>query len=122
MNLEDALLLHFELKLELRTAMLEGRQLDAAQIGDCCGCELGRWLHGEGMVNCGHNSVFVQLVENHRQFHLEAARVAELINQGQFDAAREALAVGPSRYSQLSSAVGSGIAELRKRLFQQFSH
>jgi hypothetical protein len=44
MNLEDALLLHFEMKLELRMAMLEGRQLDCAQIADDCGCELGRWL------------------------------------------------------------------------------
>ncbi|PXX46199.1 CZB domain-containing protein [Aquitalea magnusonii] len=121
MNLEDALLLHFELKLELRTAMLEGRQLDAAQIGDCCGCELGRWLQDEGRISCARYPAYQQLLENHREFHLEAARVAELINQGQFDAAREALAVGPSRYSQLSSAVGSGIAELRKRLFQQFS-
>lgn len=121
MNLEDALLLHFEMKLELRMAMLEGRQLDCAQIADDCGCELGRWLQGEGRVNCGQYAAFQQLVDNHRDFHLEAARVAALINQGQFDAASEALAVGPSQYSRLSSAVGSGIAELRKRLFQQFS-
>ncbi|WP_159880493.1 MULTISPECIES: CZB domain-containing protein [Aquitalea] len=122
MNLEDALLLHFEMKQELRMAMLEGRQLDCAQIADDCGCELGRWLQEEGRVNCCQYAVFQQLVENHRDFHLEAARVATLINQGQFDAASEALAVGPSHYSRLSSAVGSGIAELRKHLFQQFSH
>ncbi len=36
MNLEDALLLHFEMKLELRMAMLEGRQLDCAHIADEC--------------------------------------------------------------------------------------
>ncbi len=79
-------------------------------------------LQGEGRVNCCQYAAYQQLVDNHRDFHLEAARVAALINQGQFDAASEALAVGPSQYSRLSSAVGSGIAELRKRLFQQFSH
>jgi len=119
MNLEDALLLHFEMKLELRLAMLEGRQLDCAQIADCCSCELGRWLQAEGKVNCCQFDAYRQLVINHQAFHQEAARVAELINKGQFDAAREALVVGPSRYSQLSSAVGSGITELRKRLYQQ---
>ena len=87
MNLEDALLLHFEMKLELRMAMLEGRKLDCAQIADACSCELGRWLQEEGRTNCAQYAAYLQLVENHRQFHLEAARVAELINQGQFDAA-----------------------------------
>ncbi|MBV8680660.1 MAG: CZB domain-containing protein [Aquitalea sp.] len=120
MNLEDALLLHFELKLELRMAMLEGRHLDCARIANACDCELGRWLDEEGRVNCCHFDAYQQLVDNHREFHREAARVAELINQGQFEAASEALAVGPSQYSRLSSAVGSGIAELRKRLFEQF--
>jgi hypothetical protein len=79
-------------------------------------------LQEEGRINCCHYAAYQQLVDNHREFHREAARVAELINRGEFDAASEALAVGPSHYSRLSSAVGSGIAELRKRLFQQFSH
>lgn len=119
MSLEDALLTHFEWKLTFRTAILQQEKLDATQIADTCGCDFGHWLEHEGRINCGHFPGYAQLVENHRLFHLEAGRVAELINAGRYQEAEEAIAVGPSEYSRLSSAVGSGIAELRKLLAQQ---
>lgn len=72
---------HQQWRIKLRNAVL--RQLtvdaDAARRDDCC--ELGQWIYGPGGQRWGSAPMFTQLVNQHKVFHQEAGKIADLINQ-----------------------------------------
>ncbi|OHX10836.1 CZB domain-containing protein [Chromobacterium sphagni] len=113
MDLEQALVRHTEWKNRFREAIFRQESMDADSIArdDCC--ELGKWLHGPGLSRFGNLSVFQTCLSRHAMFHLEAARIARMINQKQFQQAEAALE--DSAYTVASSAVVVAITQLRQQ-------
>lgn len=113
MNLDDAIQKHAEWKVKFRTAMARKEKLDAATIGKDNCCPLGQWLHGEGRLKLGARPEFRSAFDKHKAFHVEAGKVAQLINEQQYNRAEQALgAVTP--YGMASQAVGSALMALKK--------
>jgi hypothetical protein len=59
-------------------------------------CELGKWIHGPGRARLGHLPLFTSLLEDHRQFHFDAAKVVTLTRSRLTDEAARTMA-GPYR-------------------------
>jgi aerotaxis receptor len=93
-HFDEAIASHQQWRVTLRNAALKGGPVDAEQLrrDDCC--ELGHWLHGGGARRWGTAPGFTQLVETHRSFHLEAAKVADAVNQKQLERAGKMLEAG----------------------------
>ena len=74
---------HQQWRVTLRNAVHKDKKLDADTLrrDDCCA--LGKWVYGGGGKRWGHVPVFMELVQHHKHFHQEAAKVADAINQGQ---------------------------------------
>ena len=112
-NLDNAIRAHADWRAKLRTAAMRKERLDADTISrdDCC--ELGKWLHGAGNAQYGGKPSFVELVQAHKAFHIEAGKVASTINRQDYDAA-EAQLGSDTGFSRASGKVG--------RLIVQFSN
>ncbi len=111
MDLTQAIQKHGEWKLKFRSAIANKETLDARTIGrdDCC--DLGKWLHGEGKTKFAKLPSHAACVGKHAAFHVEAGKVAQIINAKKFDEATAMLAAGP--YVEASSAVGGAIMKLK---------
>ncbi|MBF0110841.1 MAG: bacteriohemerythrin [Magnetococcales bacterium] len=53
--------------------------LDPNEIAPANGSDLGRWLHGEGLVHRGSSKVFQELVAIHQEVHLLAVETAAIL-------------------------------------------
>jgi hypothetical protein len=113
-NLDNAIKAHAEWRNKLRNAASKHEQLDAETIGrdDCC--EMGKWLHGTGNSKFGGKPVFVDLIAGHRAFHVEAGKVAKVVNQGG-DQVEEMMSSG-SPFSTASNEVGRLIILLKREV------
>jgi len=113
-DLDAALQAHSEWKIKLRSGISKREFMDAATIGrdDCC--KLGKWLHGGGQKQYQHLSSFHDCLNKHAAFHREAGKVAEIINQGQYEKAESLLDSG-SAFAAASSQVGVAIVTLKKQ-------
>jgi methyl-accepting chemotaxis protein len=113
LDLDTAIKAHAEWKTRLRAAMSGKQQLDAASIGKDNQCPLGKWLHGEAKAKYAGLKSYGPCVSAHAAFHVEAGKVAALINGAKYAEAEAALG-GGTPYSSASSAVGVAILNLRK--------
>jgi len=113
MNLDEAVQKHAEWKLKFRGAINKQEQMDAATIrrDDCC--QVGEWLYGDGKKTCGSKPEFQRAVDKHKAFHIEAGKVAGLINSGKYAEAEAALGAGTS-YASASNEVGVALIALKK--------
>ena len=95
---------HRQWKVKLREAIEKGEKVDVESLSrdDCC--SLGKWIHGDGQ-RLRERMTFSTLVEKHARFHRVAGQVGELINQGQFNQAEDALAHGTAFSSATSEVV-----------------
>ncbi len=91
MDLKQAIEKHAAWKMKFRSAIAGKQPMDQASVGKDNVCELGAWLYGPGRSECGHCQSFQQLIENHRQFHAEAGKVAAAISAGRYDEAQRLL-------------------------------
>jgi methyl-accepting chemotaxis protein len=82
---------HRQWKVKLREAIETGDKVDVAALSrdDCCG--LGKWIYGDGQRLRGRAS-FTALVNNHAHFHQVAGQVGQMINDGRYGQAEDALA------------------------------
>ncbi len=82
---------HRQWKVKLRAAIDSGDKVDVATLSrdDCCG--LGKWIYSDGQ-RLRERSSFVALVNNHAHFHQVAGQVGQLINDGRYTQAEDALA------------------------------
>ena len=82
---------HRQWKVKLRQAIENGDQVDVATLSrdDCCA--LGKWIYADGQRLNGRAS-FTALVNNHAHFHQVAGQVGQLINEGHYEQAEDALA------------------------------
>lgn len=106
---------HAEWKIRFRGAIENAATLNVATIGrdDCCG--LGRWLHGQGAKRWGSAPGFTQLLQQHVDFHREAAAIAEAINRSEF-ASAEALLGADSTFAHASTAVIDSLQALARHV------
>ncbi|MCC7184433.1 MAG: CZB domain-containing protein [Rhodocyclaceae bacterium] len=113
MDLTQAIQRHAEWKLKLRSAIARKEKMDVATITrDNC-CELGTWLHGAAKATLGSKASYSQCLHKHATFHVEAGKVAQAINDGQYAKAESMLDAG-TPYAAASSAVGVAIMALKK--------
>jgi len=95
---------HRQWKVKLRDAIENGEHVDVKTLArdDCCA--LGKWIYGDGQRLGGRQS-FKELLEKHARFHRVAGQVGELINDGQYDKAEDALAHGTAFSTATSEVV-----------------
>lgn len=112
-DLDKALEKHSEWKVKLRTAISKREEMDAATISrdDCC--DFGKWLHYEVKSRLASEPSYTDCVSKHAAFHIEAGRVANMINAKKFSEA-EALLGNGSAFVSASTAVGVAIMRLKK--------
>ena len=113
MDLNQAIDKHAEWKLKFRTAISKQETMDAETIAKDNCCQLGIWLHGEAKLNLSNLQSYIQCVDKHAAFHVEAGKVAQAVNAKNFVEA-EAMLAASTPYSQASSAVGVAIMRLKK--------
>ena len=103
---------HQQWRVTLRNAALQGKKLDADTIrrDDCCA--LGKWIQGGGGKRWGTQALFTDLVRFHKTFHQEAGKVADAINNGQLDKARQMIDNGTA-FVDAGHHVTQAIRELR---------
>lgn len=68
------------------TACVDGtstEKLDPAVISGDDKCDLGRWLNGDGMKFYGGTTAFRQIVQDHREVHVNAGNVVKLVASGE---------------------------------------
>lgn len=113
MDLKQAIDKHAEWKVKFRSAISKHESMDVSTISkdDCC--DLGRWLHGDGMKRHGKLDSFKQCVTKHAAFHVEAGKVAQTINAKKYDDAEKMLSSG-TPYTSASTSVGAAILQLKK--------
>ena len=111
-DLDAAINKHAEWKVKLRAAITHQERLNSAEIAKDHCCQLGQWLNGNGRSQFGGKPEFRSLVELHKAFHGEAAKVADLINSKRYDEAERALNSGTS-YAHATSEVRNAILALK---------
>jgi hypothetical protein len=112
-NLDEAVQKHAEWKVKFRTAISKKETLDAATIGKDNCCMVGTWLYGEGRTSWGSKPEFQKAMDKHRAFHVQAGKVAGLINSAQYAQAEAALGVG-TPYAGASTEVGVALIALKR--------
>ena len=115
MNLDSAILAHYEWKNKLKAAITAKAQLDAATISKDNCCEFGKWLYGEGGGLYGKKPEFVAILQKHKTFHLEAGKVASVINAKRYDEASNMIG-SSAPFGMASTAVGVAVNALKRAL------
>jgi hypothetical protein len=115
MHLDQVIYDHAEWKNRFRAAVLNHQHLDVAMVSSEACCDLGNWLHGDGVDQFGHLPAYLSLIQSHRHFHQEAGRVAGLINAMAFPEAEAELEYG-SAYSRAAQDVAIAIMSLHEAL------
>lgn len=93
LDLDAAIDAHERWKSDL-LRYLQGQSAEAPQADGPCGddgCELGRWLAGDGQKRFGRNALFSDLRTLHETFHKHAASVVALHRAGRRSDARALL-------------------------------
>lgn len=115
MNLDVAIQKHTEWRMKFRKAMQSKETMDAGAISKDNCCDLGKWLYGDGAKECGSCSTFQPLITAHKNFHVEAGKVAAAINAKKFAEAEKMIGPG-SDYLKASTVTGGAILKLKHEL------
>lgn len=113
MDLDHAILAHYEWKNKLRAAISNQSHLDAATLARDDACEFGRWLHGEGGKLHGRKPEFTALLQKHKAFHVEAGKVAVQINARHYEEAAHMVENG-TPFGTASLSVGMAVNALKR--------
>jgi methyl-accepting chemotaxis protein len=111
-DLNIAIQKHAQWKFKFLNALHRKELMDTAAISKDNNCELGKWLHGEAKALFGKEGSYVKCVADHVAFHVEAGKVAVLVNANKADEAERLMARG-SVYDQVSRRVAISIIELK---------
>ena len=111
MTLESAYDSHQKWKEQLHGAVKAQETIDTSIIArdDCC--DLGQWLYADGQRLHWGKPEFQSLLMHHKEFHLLAGAVAEVINQKQYELA-EAYLSNDTQLAHSSDEVGAAIRRL----------
>ena len=115
MDFDGAIAAHAAWKMKLSNYIRKpDKSLDALKISADNQCDLGKWLHGEGVKFATHPE-YKQLKEAHEQFHKAAGAIIIRADKGESVAEEVALGAS-SEYAKASSAVMSFIMSLRRKV------
>ncbi len=112
MDLDHAIQKHAEWKMKFRMAISKQEKLDAAAIGKDNQCELGQWLYGPAKQLYGTLPAYRECISSHTAFHLEAGKVATVINAGKYTEADGMMNSG-TPYASASTAAAGAIFALK---------
>jgi len=83
MKIDDAILAHVEWKDRLSNYLRRAdRSLLPREIAADNGCELGKWLYGEGRPFAEHQE-YADVIQQHIRFHTAATSVLRRANAGE---------------------------------------
>ncbi|HNV60074.1 MAG TPA: CZB domain-containing protein [Rhodoferax sp.] len=110
-SLETAYDLHQQWKENLRRAVQTKASIDTSTIGrdDCC--DLGKWLYADRQNLYWSKPEFQSLLLHHKEFHLLAGAVAEVINNQQYELA-EAYLSNDTQLAHSSEEIATAILRL----------
>jgi len=114
-DFDKAVEAHRAWKVKLRSAIANREKLDVDTICRDDRCPLGQWLHGPGGARWGTRPAFVDLVNEHAEFHRAAGEVAATINRGAYDEAQRLLGSG-SRFAEASTRTVAAIMRVKRGL------
>ncbi len=102
---------HQQWKDRLLAAVNSGASVDTSCIGrdDCC--DLGKWLYTDGQRQFWGKPEFQDLLIHHREFHMLAGAVAEVINDRQYSLAQAYLS-SDTQLAHASREVENAICRL----------
>jgi len=107
MDFDDAIVSHLKWKIHLRNFIDgRGKGIDVATVAEDEGCELGRWIQGEGK-QFENSPTFQELVAKHSQFHRTAAEIVDMVIAGDKAGAEELLSIGREFSSASRDIVGA---------------
>ncbi len=115
MDLNQAIQKHAEWKYKLLTAITKPEPLDVATISKDNFCEVGKWLHGEAKTLYGKIGSHGKCLSAHAAFHIEAGKIAALINAKKHQEAERMLAPG-TPYHEAAKKVGVAMIELKNSI------
>jgi methyl-accepting chemotaxis protein len=118
MDLDHANMAHAQWKVKLRSAISAKEAMDTATISKDNKCEFGQWLHGDAKAKFGHLSSYGKCVAAHAAFHIEAGKVATLINAKRYDDAAAMLGMG-TPFAESSGNVTTAIFAMQKQVHEQ---
>lgn len=118
MELQTALAAHYAWRQRLRDAAASGTVLDVATIQQDNQCPLGKWLHGEGSDAHGAREEFGTVLDAHAAFHVEAGRLADLVNHHASRSVHDELAGGSTPFANASTAVNMSLIRFFKVIGQ----
>jgi len=115
LDFDAAVAAHQKWRVTLRNSVVRKLKVDVERLrrDDCC--DLGRWLHGAGGRRWSAVPGFTRLVDVHRHFHLEAAKVGEAINQAQYQRADQMLQNG-TPFVEAGKSVVQALRALRQQI------
>lgn len=114
MDFQGAINAHVAWKMKLSKYLRSADgSLDPILIERDDGCELGRWMKGEGAVKCGNKAPFVTLLTEHARFHKAAAEIVRKANAG-LNVTDETALGGGSPFTKASTAVVAALMDLRR--------
>ena len=108
-GLQEAIRQHLAWRRHFAKA-LESGKVDPQQIKDDARCDFGQWLRRSDYLKAYPQ--YKQIMQLHRDFHEEAARIAALLKNGQEEKAKEALRGNDGRYNQLTEKLLSALKNL----------
>lgn len=112
-TLDNAVVSHARWKAKFREAIAQRLSIDEQIVCVDDACDLGHWLHGEGKIKHGNLPEFVRLIADHKAFHLEAGKVARIINSQDYSQADSMLENGTA-FGYASSTVILSITALKR--------
>jgi methyl-accepting chemotaxis protein len=118
MDLDIAIQKHAQWKFKFINALHTKEQMDTAAISKDNNCEFGKWLHGDAKAQYGKEGSYAKCVTEHAAFHVEAGKIAVLVNANNSDEAERMMATG-SAYDQVSRRVAISIIELKNATQQK---
>lgn len=113
MNFEEARRKHAEWRVRFRSAIIKNERLDTDIIARDDQCDLGKWLHGEAKGQYSRLPSYADCIKKHAHFHIEAGKVAKVINTQEYEKALELLNTG-SGFAMASAAIRSALNTLEK--------
>ena len=120
MDLDQAIGKHAEWKTKFRVAISKKETLDETTISQDNCCELGKWLHGESKAKFSKFASHADCIRKHAAFHVEAGKVARMINEKKYTEAEAQLGANTA-YSNASNVVGVAIIGLKKEVAKEIA-
>lgn len=114
-DIDAAIAAHQSWKRRLDNYLADESQEKISPEIVCSGnnCILGKWLQGSGQAKLGKHQSFSMLLEQHKRFHIEAAKVVRLTHDRKYAEAAEVLNKG---YAHASGRVVWLLLNLKRNI------